>query len=70
MKKNKFTLHLGKTKEQLIGSYRRFTKNTKIIVKFNGQIIEQEHSANLLRVHIDSNLTWQEHFNYICIYCL
>ncbi len=41
MKKNKLTLHLGKTKAQLIGSYRRVTKITKITVKFNGQIIEQ-----------------------------
>ncbi len=40
MKKNKLTLQLGKTKAQLIGSYRRVTKNTKITVKFNGQIIE------------------------------
>ncbi len=52
VKNNKLTLHLGKTKAQLIGSYRRVTKNTKITVKFNDQIIEQVHSAKLLGIHI------------------
>ncbi len=66
MKKNKLTLHLGKTKAQLIGSYRHVTKNTKITVTFNGQIIEQVYSAKLLGIHIDSNLAWEEHYNYIC----
>ncbi len=66
MKKNKLTLHLGKNKAQLIGSYRRVTKNAKITVKFKGQIIEQVHSAKLLGIHIDSNLTWEEHYNCIC----
>ncbi len=65
MKKNKLTLHLGKTKALLIDSYRRVIKKTKIPVKFNGQIIEQVHSAKLLDIHIDSNLTWEEHYNNI-----
>ncbi len=43
MKKNKLTLPLGKTKALLIGSYRHVTKNTKITVTFNDQIIEQVH---------------------------
>ncbi len=51
---------------QLIGSYRRVTNNTKITVKFNGQIIEQVHSSKLLGKHIDSNRIWEEHYNYIC----
>ncbi len=58
--------HLGKTKAQLIGSYRRVTKNTKITIKFNDQIIEQVHSAKLLGIHIFSNLIWEERYNYIC----
>ncbi len=66
MKNNKLTLHLGKTKAQLIGSYRHVTKNTTITVKYNDQIIKQVHSAKLLSIHIDSNLTWEEHYNYIC----
>ncbi len=41
MKKNKLTLHMCKTKGQLIGSYCCVTKNTKSTVKLNGQIIEQ-----------------------------
>ncbi len=65
MKKNKLTLHLGKRKAQLIGSYCRVTTNTKITVKSNVQIIEQVHPAKLLGIHIDSNLTWEEHYNYI-----
>ncbi len=65
MTKNKLTLYLGKTKEHLIGSHCRVTKNTKITVKFIVQIIEQVHSANLLGIHIDSNLTWK---NTITIY--
>ncbi len=43
MKNNKVTLHMGKTKAQLIGSYCRVTKNTKITVKYNNHIIEQVH---------------------------
>ncbi len=65
MKNNKLTLHLGKTKAQLIGLYHRVTKNTTITVKYNDQIIEQVHSAKLLGIHIDSNLTWEERYNYI-----
>ncbi len=66
MKNNTLTLHRGKTKAQLIGSNHCVTKNTKITVKFNDQIIELVHSAKLLGIHIDSNLTWEEHYNYIC----
>ncbi len=66
MKNNKITLHLGMTKAQLIGSYCRVTKNTKITVKCNDQIIEQVYSAILLGIHIDSNLTCDEPYNYIC----
>ncbi len=66
MRKNKLTLHLGKTKAQLIGLYGCVTKNTQITVKFNDQIIEQILSAKLWGIHIDSNLTWEEHYNYIC----
>ncbi len=66
MKNNKLTIHLDKTKPQLIGSYRRATKNTKITVKCNDQLIEQVHSAKLLGIHIDSNHTWEEHYNCIC----
>ncbi len=47
MRKNKLTLHLGKTKAQLIGLYGCVTKNTQITVKFNDQIIEQILSAKL-----------------------
>ncbi len=53
MRKNKLTLHMDKTKGQLIGSYCCVTKKTKITVQFNGQIIEQVHSAKLLGIHID-----------------
>ncbi len=66
MKYNKLTIHLCKTKAQLSGSYRCVTKNTNITVKYNEQIIEQVHSAKLLGIHIDSNLTWDEYYNYIC----
>ncbi len=66
MKNNKPTLDMGKTKAQLIISYCRVTKNTKITVKFNDKIIEQVHSAKLLGIHIYSNLKMEEHYNYIC----
>ncbi len=49
MKKNKLTLHLGKTKPHLSGSYLCVNKNTNITVKFNGQIIEQVHSRQIIR---------------------
>ncbi len=66
MKKNKLTIHLGKTKVQLVGSYRRVTKNTKINVMYENNTLEQVHSAKLLGVIIDSNLSWQDHYNYVC----
>ncbi len=66
MKLNKLTIHLGKTKVQLIGSYKRVTKNTNVTVKYENQILEQVSSAKLLGIHIDSNLTWQDQYNYIC----
>ena len=64
--KNKLTLHIGKTKVQLIGSYRKVTKNTKCAIEYNGQVLEQVHSAKLLGIFIDSNMTWQGHYDYIC----
>ncbi len=66
MKLNKLTIHLGKTKAQLIGSYKRVTKNTNVTVKYENQILEQVSSDKLLGIHIDSNLTWQDQYNYIC----
>ncbi len=60
MKLNKLTIHLGKTTVQLIGSYKRVTKNTNITVKYENQILEH------IGIHIDSNLTWQDQYNYIC----
>ncbi len=66
MKLNKLTIHHRKTKVQLIGSYKRVTKNTNVTVKYENQILEQVSSAKLLVIHIDSNFTWQEQYNYIC----
>ncbi len=66
MKLNKLTIHLGKTKVQFIGSYKRVTKNTNVTVKYENQILEQVSSAKLFGFHIDSNLTWQDQFTYIC----
>ncbi len=56
----KLTVHLGKTKVQLIGSYKRVTKNTNVTVKYENQIVEQISSAKLLGIPIYSNLTWQD----------
>ncbi len=58
VKLNKLTIYLGKTKVQLIGSYKRVTKNTNVTGKYENQILEQVSSAKLLEMHIDSNLTW------------
>ncbi len=58
--------NLSKTNAQLIGPYHRVTKNTNIIVKYNDLIIEQVHSAKLFDIHIDSNFTCEEQYNYIC----
>ncbi len=30
------------------------------------KFLEQVGSAKLLGIHIDSNLTWQDQYNYIC----
>ncbi len=58
MKLNKLTV--------LIGSYKGVPKNTNVTVKYENQMLEQISSAKLLRIHIDSNLTWQDQYNYIC----
>ncbi len=57
MKLNKLTVHLGKNKVKLIGSYKRITKNTNVTVKCENQILEQVSSTKLLGINIDSNLT-------------
>ncbi len=67
MRLNELTVHLGKTKIQLIGSYKRVTKNTNVTVKYeNKLVVEQASSAKLLGIHINDNLTWQDQYNYIC----
>ncbi len=48
MKLNKLAVHLGKTKVQLIGSYKRVTKNTNVTVKYENTILEQVSSTELL----------------------
>ncbi len=65
MKLNNLTVHLNKTKVQLIGSYKKVTKNTNVTVKYTNLILEHLSSANLLGIHIDSNLTWQDQYNYM-----
>ncbi len=57
MKLNKLTIHLGKPKVQIIGSYKRVTKNTNVTVKYENQSLEYVGSAKLLRFHIDIYLT-------------
>ncbi len=42
-------------------------KNTNVTVKYENQILEQVSSAKLLGIHIDSNLTWQDEYNYIYV---
>ncbi len=37
-----------------------------IIDEYENQILEQVSSAKLFEIHIDSNLTWQDQYNYIC----
>lgn len=66
MVKNKLTLHIGKTKVQLIGSYKKVNKDTKITIVYNGSTLDQVYTTKLLGIHIDSNLTWHDHFDYIC----
>ncbi len=33
---------------------------------YENHILEQVSSAKLLGIYIDSNLTWQDQYNYIC----
>ncbi len=66
MKLNKLTVHVGKTKVQLIASFKRVNKNTNVTVKYENQILEQVSSHKLLGIHIDSNFTLQDKYNYIC----
>ena len=66
MASNELTLLVGKTEIQLIGTCEKVTRDTKFTVEYHGQALEQVHTANLLRVNIDSNLTWQDHYDYIC----
>ncbi len=41
-------------------------QHTNVTVKYENQILEQLSSAKLLGIHIDTNLTWQDKYNYIC----
>ncbi len=66
MKTNKLTLHLGKTKVQLIGSNKKVTTDTKIVIEHDGHILEQVYIVKQLGVYVDSNLTWQAHYDFIC----
>jgi hypothetical protein len=66
MKANKLTIHLGKTMVQLISTYKRVTKETKITIIYEGHTLKQVHSTKLLGIFIDSNLTWEDHYNYVC----
>ncbi len=66
MKLNKLTVHLGQSKVQIIGLYKRVPKNTNVTVKYENQILEQVNSAKVLGIHIYSYLTWQNQYNYIC----
>ncbi len=59
-------MHLGKTKVQLIGTNKKVTKDTKIIIEYEGQILEQVYTTKHLGVYIDSNLTWSDHYNFVC----
>ncbi len=66
MKLNKLTIHLGKTKVQVSGSYKRVSKDTNESVKYENKILEQVSSAKLLGTNIESNITCQDQYNYIC----
>jgi hypothetical protein len=66
MAKNKLTLHVGKTKSQLIGTTRKVTCNTKLQVQYNGKVVEQVSEAKVLGVRIDSNLSWAPQHDSVC----
>ena len=60
MTKNKLTLHVGKTKSQLIGYSKKGDTEYQII--FAHKAIKQVQVAILFRVNIDSNLTWASQY--------
>jgi hypothetical protein len=42
------------------------TKGTKIEIYYEGSTLEQVSCAKLLGIYIDSNLMWNEQYNYVC----
>ncbi len=68
IKLNKLTVHPGETNVQLIMSFPRATKHSKVTKKYQNQILEQVSNAKLLGIHIDSNLTWQLNYYIVRLY--
>ena len=66
MANHKLTLHVGKTKAQLIGTTRKVNSNTQLKITYQGKAVEQVSQAKLLGVQIDSNLTWAAQHDSVC----
>ena len=70
LKVNKLKLNTDKTKFMLIGTPQKLsnisTMEDNIIIKFNGDVIEQCTSIKCLGVIIDQNLSWSYQIDNVC----
>ena len=62
---NKLTLNTDKSKYMIITNKRK-PNDSEFHVNINGKRLEKCHSYKYLGVHIDENLNWKAHVDYIC----
>ena len=65
MKANKLSVNISKTK-YVIFRPKQKRINTNIPILFDGKVLKQEQSLKFLGVHIDENLSWKTHINFLC----
>ena len=63
---NQLTLNLSKPKTMTFGSRQKIAKNGTLDIDFSGKKLENVKTFKYLGVHMDENLTWEEHVNVVC----
>ena len=62
---NKLTLNISKSKYMIVTNKKK-PNERDFQVKINGKNLDKCSSYKYLGVHIDENLTWKPHINYLC----
>ena len=67
-KMNKLFIHMKKTSSMLIGTRKKIKEFRPLCIQTSVENIESESKQKLLRFHIDENLTWHPHLDYLCLH--